>query len=100
MGMDSLMSVRLKRRLEAGTGLRLPGTLTLTYPTISALARYLEEKLFTAEVQSNGASATPVKPEKGKVFSGHQTVDQMNDSEVDAAIAAELAAIQQKLGAL
>ncbi len=100
MGMDSLMSVRLKRRLEAGTGLRLPGTLTLTYPTISALARYLEEKLFTAEVHSNGASAAPVKPEKDKFSSGDQTVDQMNDSEVDAAIAVELAAIQQKLGAL
>jgi hypothetical protein len=42
----------------------------------------------------------PVKPEKDNVFSGDQTVDQMNDSEVDAAIAAELAAIQQKLGAL
>jgi acyl transferase domain-containing protein/acyl carrier protein len=100
MGMDSLMSVRLKRRLEAGTGLRLPGTLTLTYPTISTLARYLEEKLFPAKTQSNGASATPVKSEKGELSSVDQTVDQMNDSEIDAAIAAELAAIQQKLGVL
>jgi acyl carrier protein len=100
MGMDSLMSVRLKRRLEVGTGLRLPGTLTLSYPTISALARYLEEKLFSAEARSNGPSAKPVEPENGKFLSGDQTVDQMNDSEIDAAIAAELAAIQQKLGAL
>jgi hypothetical protein len=100
MGMVSLMSVRLKRRLEAGTGLRLPGTLTLTYPTISTLARYLEEKLFPAKTQSNGASATPVKSEKGELSSVDQTVDQMNDSEIDAAIAAELAAIQQKLGVL
>jgi hypothetical protein len=80
--------------------LRLPGTLTLTYPTISALAQYLEEKLFRAEVRSNGASVTLVKPEKGRFFPGDQAVDQMNDSEIDAAIAAELAAIQQKLGVL
>jgi acyl transferase domain-containing protein len=98
MGMDSLMSVRLKRRLE-GTGLRLPGTLTLTYPTISALAQYLDEKLFPTKAQSNGVSAMPVK-EKNKFPSLDQTVDQMNDSEIDAAIAAELAAIQQKLGVM
>ena len=97
MGMDSLMSVRLKRRLEAGTGLRLPGTLTLTYPTISALARYLEEKLFPTGVQLTGVTM-PVKQEKGEFPSA--AVEQMNDSEIDAAIAAELAAIQQKLGVL
>jgi acyl carrier protein len=99
MGMDSLMSVRLKRRLEAGTGLRLPGTLTLTYPTISALAEYLDEKLFPTKAKSNGVSAMPVK-ERTEFPSLDQTVDQMNDSEIDAAIAAELAAIQQKLGVL
>ena len=89
MGMDSLMSVRLKRRLEAGTGLRLSGTLTLTYPTISALARYLDEKLFPMPVN-----------EKMESPSLDQGVDKMSDSEIDAAIAAELAAIQQKLGVL
>jgi acyl carrier protein len=97
MGMDSLMSVRLKRRLEAGTGLRLPGTLTLTFPTIAALAQYLEEKLFPAEVRSTSMStATPASHAK----SDFAPIDAMNDSEIDAAITAELAAIQQKLGAL
>ena len=41
----------------------------------------------------------PVK-EKNEFPSLDRTVDQMNDSEIDAAIAAELAAIQQKLGVL
>jgi acyl transferase domain-containing protein/acyl carrier protein len=99
MGMDSLMSVRLKRCLEAETGLRLPGTLTLTYPTISALAQYLDEKLFPTKAQSNGVSAMPGTV-KNEFPSLDQTVDQMNDSEIDAAIAAELAAIHQKLGVL
>jgi hypothetical protein len=40
----------------------------------------------------------PVKQEKGEFPSA--AVEQMNDSEIDAAIAAELAAIQQKLGVL
>ena len=45
MGMDSLMSVELKNRLEAALERSLPGTLTLNYPTISALADFLEPPL-------------------------------------------------------
>jgi NADP-dependent 3-hydroxy acid dehydrogenase YdfG/acyl carrier protein len=41
MGMDSLMSVELKSRLEAGVGHALPSTLTFNYPTIMALTHYL-----------------------------------------------------------
>jgi acyl carrier protein len=98
LGMDSLMSVRLKRRLEAGTGLRLPGTVTLTYPSIGALADYLERKLFPP-VPLHAVSAKPLSYQaEPESFSA--TVAEMNDIETDAAIAAELAAIQQKLGVL
>jgi acyl transferase domain-containing protein/acyl carrier protein len=98
LGMDSLMSVRLKRRLEAGTGLRLPGTVTLTYPSIAALADYLEAKLFPSAVVQAVSAAVPSHEEKAENFSA--SVAEMNDLETDAAIAAELAAIQQKLGVL
>lgn len=45
LGMDSLMSVELKRRLERGTGRTLPSTLTFNYPNVVALARFLETVL-------------------------------------------------------
>ena len=38
LGMDSLMSVELKRRLERGAGQPLPSTLTFNYPNVGALA--------------------------------------------------------------
>ena len=38
LGMDSLMSVELKRRLERGAGRALPSTLTFNYPNVAALA--------------------------------------------------------------
>ncbi len=41
MGMDSLMSLELKRRLEAGIERSLPSGVTFNHPTIGALARFL-----------------------------------------------------------
>lgn len=93
LGMDSLMGVKLRRRLEAGTGLRLPGTLTFTYPTITAIAAFIEERLFPPEgSKSNVVGPSPIEVDAA--------VADMNDAETNAAIAAELAAIQQKFGVL
>ncbi len=41
MGMDSLMSIQLRKRLEASFGRTLPKMLTFTYPNVAALTRYL-----------------------------------------------------------
>jgi NAD(P)-dependent dehydrogenase (short-subunit alcohol dehydrogenase family)/acyl carrier protein len=55
LGMDSLMSVELRRRLERGVGRSLPSTLTFNYSNVDALTGYLE-----AEFASSPASAAPV----------------------------------------
>jgi acyl carrier protein len=94
LGMDSLMSVRLKRRLESGTGMRLPGTVTLTYPSVAALAEYLEGKLFPF------AEAPAVQSLQTQTSIPSASVEEMSELETNTAIAAELAAIQQKLGVL
>jgi acyl transferase domain-containing protein/acyl carrier protein len=41
MGLDSLMSVELKSRLEKGLGHKLPTTLTFNYPTVEAIASFV-----------------------------------------------------------
>ncbi|MCB0183747.1 MAG: KR domain-containing protein, partial [Caldilineaceae bacterium] len=41
MGMDSLMALELKRRLERQVKATLPATLAFEYPTVDALADYL-----------------------------------------------------------
>jgi acyl carrier protein len=41
LGMDSVMSVRLRARLEHSLGRPLPATIALEYPTVEALAGYL-----------------------------------------------------------
>ncbi len=56
LGMDSLMSVELKRRLERGFGAPLPSTLTFNHPNIRALVRFLQQLAASAQ-------ATEPKPE-------------------------------------
>ena len=41
LGLDSLMSVQLKGRLEKSIGCALPATLTFTYPTVHTLTDFL-----------------------------------------------------------
>ena len=54
LGMDSLMSVELKSRLEAATGCALPTTLTFKYPTVVALTDFLGERLGLESATATG----------------------------------------------
>lgn len=45
MGVDSMMSVELKKQLEAALGVALPLTVAFDYPTIESLANYLVDDL-------------------------------------------------------
>jgi NADP-dependent 3-hydroxy acid dehydrogenase YdfG/acyl carrier protein len=45
LGLDSLMALELRNRLEAAIGIALPATLVWNYPTVAALAPHLAERL-------------------------------------------------------
>ncbi|NJO93484.1 MAG: acyl carrier protein [Hydrococcus sp. RM1_1_31] len=47
LGMDSLASVELRNRLQKSLECKLASTLIFDYPTIKAIADYLNEKLFS-----------------------------------------------------
>jgi acyl carrier protein len=59
LGMDSLVAMELKNRLEAALGATLPPTLAFEYPTIDALAGYLADRLRGAP-DAAPAPAAPV----------------------------------------
>jgi acyl transferase domain-containing protein/SAM-dependent methyltransferase/NAD(P)-dependent dehydrogenase (short-subunit alcohol dehydrogenase family) len=45
LGMDSLTSVELRRRLERGIGRLLPSSLTFSYPNLRSMAEFLAREL-------------------------------------------------------
>ncbi|HEY3999339.1 MAG TPA: SDR family NAD(P)-dependent oxidoreductase, partial [Candidatus Xenobia bacterium] len=61
LGMDSLMGLELRNRLESGLGLKLPATLVWTQPTVSQVAASLLSDLGApVVVASSAAVETPV----------------------------------------
>jgi acyl carrier protein len=63
LGMDSLMGLELRNRLEAGVGLELSATLAYTYSNAASLAQHLSSSLggvnSESEVSAEGEPAPP-----------------------------------------
>jgi len=89
MGMDSLLALDLKNRLQDDLGLSLPSTLTLEYPTVMGLAEYLNQQIF----QSSGRTPT-APPEQNTVAPPEP---EPGAAGLDASIAEELAGLESIL---
>nr|QVV57687.1 polyketide synthase [Myxococcales bacterium] len=98
LGMDSLMGLELRNRLEASLGLKLTTTLLFAHPTITALAEHLLGKLGGAE-QENGAreevTGAAVAAEPALAEAGPD--NPRSDEEVAALLEAKLASLSRFL---
>jgi len=95
LGMDSLMAVELKRRLERGAGKPMPSTLTFNYPNVGALARFLETQLVVkpvapAPVAAPAAPAASTAPVELPVDVPGGDLDDLSDDEIEARLLARL----------
>ncbi|AKT41314.1 type I polyketide synthase [Chondromyces crocatus] len=82
MGMDSLMAMELKRRLEIGLGISLQASTIFNFPTIEALS---------GRLLAASRSATPQRAESDADEAMRAEVEDLSDDEAALALA-ELAA--------
>ncbi len=88
LGLDSLMSVELKRRLETAIGQSLPSTLTFNYPNVMALTAFLYESLFSVSTDAaTPAASSSFTPGSPRDVTEH---DEMSDDELEAELIARL----------
>ncbi len=94
MGMDSLMSVELKSRLERTVGKSLPSTLTFNYPTIADLADYMVGSVLVEAVSVQLAVETPTVAVVSDTVSAVDVIE--GDEELDDFSEDELAELLLK----
>jgi acyl carrier protein len=88
LGMDSLMALELRNRLELSLALTLPATLVWGYPHAAALAAHLAERLqLTIEA---GAGPTTA-PDAAVQATTLERVSDLTDDEVERLLAEKLA---------
>jgi acyl carrier protein len=90
IGMDSLMTVELKNRLETSLGRTLPVTAMFNYSTIDALARYLYRRILSTEIA--GEPAPSADPDESKLA---VELEGLSESDVAELIAKEVDAYRQ-----
>ena len=88
LGVDSLMAIELRNRLELGLGLTLSATLVWTYTTLGALVRHLGERMGLSG-PSAPAKATPAGDDE-RAADGRTDLAALSDQELIAELANEL----------
>lgn len=95
MGMDSLMAVELKNRLEVDLDCTLPGTLAFEAPTIQDLGNYLAQQVLGwADVADEPAAAGP----EADAAADLAAIAQLSDEELEASITDRLARLENLIG--
>jgi acyl carrier protein len=81
LGLDSLMAVELKGRLERSLGQELPSTLTFNYPNIRALTEYIlcEALKFAPELK---AEISEPQGDPTKTPTSSQPIDDLSEDEI------------------
>ncbi len=93
MGLDSLMAIEFKNRLEQSLRLSLSATLAWNYPTITLLAEYLAGRMQIAL----DAPAIPLTSAPAEIAAPIDELADLTQDEVASLLDAELAALDELL---
>ncbi len=84
LGLDSLMAIELRNLLASGLGLKrgLPATVVFDYPSVQALAGFLETELASESTCGQGRAAGP-SPAIPAPADALDSIEELSDEEVD-----------------
>jgi acyl carrier protein len=83
MGMDSLMAMEFKGRLQRSLAVPLPSTLTFNYPTIKALTNYLLSEALRFDSAPAQEKAAPIPtPAPARVVSVDYSSGDLSEDEI------------------
>jgi NADPH:quinone reductase-like Zn-dependent oxidoreductase/SAM-dependent methyltransferase/acyl carrier protein len=93
LGIDSLMSIELRNRLQASVGQPLPSTLAFDYPSIAALTDFLSQRLPAVD----GREPAAVAPSEASVAPAElEAIGRLSQAEAEAQLLEELARAEQR----
>ncbi|MBI1357399.1 MAG: SDR family NAD(P)-dependent oxidoreductase [Acidobacteria bacterium] len=85
LGLDSLMGLEIRNRLEAGLDLRLSATMAWTYPTLAALSEHLTDRLgLTLEEAPSAEEPGPAAPGAHALDAVAEEIAHLSDDEMEA----------------
>jgi myxalamid-type polyketide synthase MxaE and MxaD len=99
MGMDSIMTVQLRTRLERSLGCSLPPTVAFEFPSAQGLARFLAETVIQPETPLSTAVFAPVVAPVFKENNGSPKVsrDALSEEELADLLEKKMAVLQMNL---
>jgi phthiocerol/phenolphthiocerol synthesis type-I polyketide synthase D len=86
IGMDSLMALELKNRLQASLGLSIPSTLAFTYPDVHAISGYLVQRMFPEAAPATAATQADAEIEQ-RVQVATTQIQDLDESEMESLLA-------------
>lgn len=92
LGLDSLMGLELRNRVEALFGIKMPATLLWTYPTLTALSGQLAKSIGSAEEEPAAATAQET-PQSGQ----QDAVSLADEDQLQALLDESLARVERKV---
>ena len=95
LGLDSLMAVELKNRLESSLETSLSSTLLFDYPTLEALVEYLANDVIPLDFFDETEKKLKEEDVPGEHSSQLSDVTQLSETELEASVLEEIEALEK-----
>ena len=95
LGMDSLMAVELRSRLQSGLGCELPATVAFDHPSIAALAEHLLGQVLnfdTASAKRSAPEQAALLPHSSAAEQETADLDTLSETELESLLSDKLRA--------